>query len=47
MKYNRKDVYHHVASSVGNEGNCAVSVVLRHLLVLPSIVIEVEPDLNG
>ena len=42
-----KNLNHHVAPSIRNEGNCAVGVMLRHLLVLSSIVIEIELDLQG
>ena len=37
---------HHVAPNICNEGACAVGVVLRHLLVFPTIVIEIEFDLH-
>ena len=41
-----KKLNHHVAPSIRNEGNCAVGVMLRHLLVFPSVVIEIELDLH-
>ena len=42
-----KSFSHHVAPCICYEGDGAVSVVLCHLLMLSSIIVEVELDLGA
>ena len=42
-----KSFSHHVAPCICYEGDGAVSVVLCHLLMLSSIIVEVELNLDG
>lgn len=47
MGLQRTKFYYHVASGVCDEGDCAVGEVLSYPLVFPSIVIEIELNLEG